>query len=157
MEEIFSNSPEETQIFAKKVVTKLMSDERERGTATIIALKGNLGAGKTVFVKGVAELLGVAETVTSPTYVIVKKYLLPEASPWREVVHIDAYRLEGEKDLMFIDWNGLATNPYNLILLEWPEQVGLGVPERAVWIEIEAVDEERRKIQYSNIDLQEEE
>jgi len=146
MEGIISSSPEETQKIAIKIVEFLKKNNGERGTSTIVALQGNLGAGKTVFVKGVAEYLGVKETVTSPTYVIEKIYTLPEDSHWKQLVHIDAYRLEGEKELSALGWSSLATDPNNLIMLEWPEQVGLGVPERALWLLFEVVDENTRKI-----------
>jgi tRNA threonylcarbamoyladenosine biosynthesis protein TsaE len=146
MKERVTKSPEETKELAGEIIEKLAMSEGERGTSTIIALQGNLGAGKTVFVKGVAEYLGVEGVVTSPTFVIEKVYMLPEDAPWKHLIHIDAYRLEGEEELSGIGWNDTATNPNNLIVMEWPEQVGLGVPERALWIEIEAVDENTRKI-----------
>jgi len=111
-----------------------------------VALQGNLGAGKTVFVKGAAQALGVTDEVTSPTFVIEKIYHLPEGAPWKHLVHIDAYRMEGEEELNTIGWHDIATDPNNLIMIEWPEQVGLGVPERAVWVEFEAVTEDTRRI-----------
>lgn len=146
MNHITTTSPEETQNIAKDIIDALLEEEGVRGTSTIIALKGDLGAGKTVFVKGVAEHLGVVGVVTSPTFVIEKIYALPEGAPWKHLVHIDAYRLEGEEELASIGWNTLATDPNNLICIEWPEQVGLGVPERAHWLEFESVDENTRTI-----------
>lgn len=146
MQEVITRTPEETQKLASRIISFLEKQEGVRGTSTIIALQGNLGAGKTVFAKGVAETLGVVETVTSPTFVIEKIYSIPEGSSWKFLIHIDAYRLEGEDELTTIGWNSIATDPNNLIIIEWPEQVGLGVPERAHWIEFEAVHETTRKI-----------
>ena len=151
MEEKITHSPEETKQLAGEVIEKLEAIEGERGTSTIIALQGNLGAGKTVFAKGVAEFLEVEDVVTSPTFVIEKVYKLKEGKPWKHLIHIDAYRLEGEEELGSIGWNDTATDPNNLIVMEWPEQVGLGVPERAVWIEIETIDENTRKYILPNI------
>jgi tRNA threonylcarbamoyladenosine biosynthesis protein TsaE len=146
MKKIITSSPEETQTLASKIVASLAKKSEERGTGTIVALQGNLGAGKTVFVKGVAEYLGIKEMVTSPTFVIEKIYTLPEGSLWKQLIHIDAYRLEGGEELSAIGWSSLATDPNNLIMMEWPEQVGLSVPERAIWIEFETVNEHTRKI-----------
>lgn len=143
---IITQSPEETKQIAMEIVALLASEKGVRGTSTIIALKGDLGAGKTVFVKGVAEHLGFQGVVTSPTFVIEKIYALPEGAPWRHLIHIDAYRLEGEEELDSIGWSAIATDPNNLICIEWPEQVGFGVPERACWIEIEATSETQRTI-----------
>jgi tRNA threonylcarbamoyladenosine biosynthesis protein TsaE len=143
---ITSHGPDETAQLAGRVVAALAAQPGLRGTSTIVALKGDLGAGKTVFVKGAARALGLGEVVTSPTFVIEKVYRLPDGAPWKHLVHIDAYRLEGETELRTIGWERTATDPGNLIMVEWPEQVGLGVPERAVWVEFETVDETTRKI-----------
>jgi tRNA threonylcarbamoyladenosine biosynthesis protein TsaE len=146
MQKVTTYSPEETQVLAGEIVTFLSKLDGIRGTSTIIALQGNLGAGKTVFAKGVAKFLGVKENVTSPTFVIEKQYTLPSEAPWKRLIHIDAYRLENETELSTIGWNSIATDPSNLIIIEWPEQVGLGVPERALWVEFEAVNETTRNI-----------
>lgn len=146
MREYTTHSPEETQNIASAIVTALGKIQGKRGTSTIIALQGNLGAGKTVFVKGVARVLGIEETITSPTFVIEKMYTLPEGKPWKKLIHIDAYRLQSEEELSSIDWVNIATDPNNLIVMEWPEQVGMGVPDRAVWIEFEVLDENTRKL-----------
>lgn len=153
MQEFITHTPEETQVLAHHVVDTLASMRVIRGTGTIIALQGNLGAGKTVFAKGVAEVLGVEEVVTSPTFVIEKVYQLSDEYPWKRFVHIDAYRLTGESDLHTIGWSEIATDPGNIVVLEWPEQVGLGVPERAVWLSFEQVDETTRKITVEGVEL----
>jgi len=142
-----STSIEETHQIAREVLEALQADDSIPGTGTIVALQGNLGAGKTVFVKGVAQTLGVIEEVTSPTFVIEKIYKLPEGGRWKQLVHIDAYRLEGEEELRAIDWGRVATDPGNLVMMEWPEQVGLGVPERAHWITFTVQDEHTRTIE----------
>ena len=146
MREYITTSPEETKELAARMLSTLQAEPGIRGTGTIVALQGDLGAGKTVFVKGVAEALGVQENVTSPTFVIEKIYPVPDPLPWKRLVHIDAYRLESEEELATIAWNDIVTDPGNLIMLEWPECVGMGVPERAYWLEFETIDENTRKI-----------
>lgn len=148
MTTLATHSPEDTEELACNIIHALKQDVGRAGTSTIIALQGNLGAGKTVFTKGLARCLGVEEVIKSPTFVIEKKYPILETGqyPWKQLIHIDAYRLHGEEDLTAIDWNTIATDPKNLIVIEWPEQVGLGVPERAYWIEFKTVDEHTRNI-----------
>lgn len=153
MQEFTTRSPEETQALARTLVEALAARPGMRGTGTIVALQGNLGAGKTVFVKGVAHALGSMEEVTSPTFVIEKIYDLPAGAPWKRLIHIDAYRLTGEDELATIGWGDIATDPNNLVMIEWPEQVGLGVPERAAWLEFVHGDERTRTIRVSNIEL----
>ena len=121
-----SSSPEELRIIAAEYIRAL----RPAAEATLVTLSGELGAGKTTFCQAAALALGVEETVTSPTYVIEKIYAL-EGKPWQRLVHIDAYRLTGAKDLGVLGWAELMVNPENLILLEWPERVADAIPASA--------------------------
>jgi len=96
--------------------------------ATVVGLIGELGAGKTSFVQGVAEALGITESVTSPTFVLEKIYQLVDA-PFGQLIHIDAYRLDGEHELKQLDWDTLIGNPKNLIVIEWADRVMRALPE----------------------------
>lgn len=144
--EYISKSLEETEQLAHKVVDAIRSRKAKPGTATIVALSGELGAGKTAFVKGIAKALGLSETVTSPTFVIEKVYYLEDMHPYTHLVHLDCYRLESGKELLSIGWNETATDPENLIFLEWPEKVEDILPLRAFRIDFEVVDPSTRKI-----------
>jgi tRNA A37 threonylcarbamoyladenosine biosynthesis protein TsaE len=132
--------------------------------ATLVGLSGHLGAGKTAFVKAVAKVLGVKEDVTSPTFVIMKIYETgsqftihnsqfntsrsiqntePERivdAPWHRLIHIDAYRLEKREELEVLNWEQLVADPYNLIMIEWPENVGLGSLDEIKTLKFEIVD-----------------
>jgi tRNA threonylcarbamoyladenosine biosynthesis protein TsaE len=130
----------DTREFAVRLVRTLAERERGRATATIIALSGDLGAGKTTLVQHIAATLGVEDYVTSPTFVLQQIYKLPEHAPWKRLVHIDAYRLEGGADMEALKWSTYATDPGNIICIEWPTQVPGAVPERAVWIDIAECD-----------------
>ena len=153
MQEFTTTSPEQTQDLAVRLIKELSRAGAVRGTSTIVALRGDLGAGKTIFVQGAARALGVDEQVTSPTFVIEKVYQLPEGRSWRHLIHIDAYRLSGEEELHTIGWGELATDPHNLIMIEWPERLGLGVPERAVRVTLEQVDERTRVIGIEGVEV----
>jgi tRNA threonylcarbamoyladenosine biosynthesis protein TsaE len=146
MQTFVTHTPIETGELARRLVESLCGERVYRGTATIITLQGALGAGKTVFAKGVAEALGVTETVTSPTYVIEKTYPLPPNYPWKQLIHIDAYRLQSEEELYTIRWHARAIDPGNIVLVEWPEQMGRGLPDWALSVTFEHVDEHTRRI-----------
>lgn len=119
-----TGSAEETVILARQFVDELLSVPGMPAMATIVALSGELGAGKTTFTKGVARALNVPDMVTSPTFVIEKIYYLDEPmGPFRRMIHIDAYRLEDPKELESIGWYEIASDPENLVLIEWPERV----------------------------------
>jgi tRNA threonylcarbamoyl adenosine modification protein YjeE len=117
------------------------------GGATVVALSGVLGAGKTAFVKAAAAELGVIEHVTSPTFVIMKIYDL-EGQKFDRLVHIDAYRLKGEHHLKVLRWDELLAEPRNLIFMEWPEQAEEAVPTDAIRISLRYSGENEREIVY---------
>ncbi len=101
--------------------------------ATVVALSGELGAGKTTFAQAMAKALGVEETVTSPTFVLEKIYAL-ENQKFARLVHVDAYRLKVAHELEVLGWKELLQDPGNLIILEWPENVADVVPKDAIRI-----------------------
>ena len=103
-----------------------------RGTeAAVVALHGELGAGKTAFVQALARHWGVADRVVSPTFLLERVYDLPQG-PFERLVHIDAYRLEGAEDLAPLGWEGIKEDPGNLICIEWAERVSEALPEHTV-------------------------
>lgn len=95
--------------------------------ATLTTLSGELGAGKTAFTKTVARTFGVEDIVTSPTFVLEKIYPL-QKQPFKNLIHIDAYRLEKGSDLALLELDTLMKDSDNLILLEWPERVADALP-----------------------------
>ena len=114
--------------------------------ATVVALSGDLGAGKTAFVKGAAKALGVTEHVTSPTFVIMKLY--PLRGAFKQLVHIDAYRLKGEHHLKVLGWDDLVRDPTNLIFVEWPEEAGGAIPASALRLTFRYSEDDGREIEY---------
>lgn len=146
MDERIISSIEELETYAKSVLSDLSSLPHEG--AVVLALTGDLGAGKTAFVKAVAKELGITEHITSPTFVIMKTYnLQPTAhSGFKSLTHIDAYRLESAHELEVLGWNELLADPDALIAIEWPEKVPGTIPNNAHHFSFEHVDETTRKI-----------
>lgn len=115
--------------------------------ATIVALSGELGAGKTTFVQAVARACGVQEPVQSPTFVIMQMYDIADSGTgFARLIHIDAYRLNNAHDIEILGWKELAADPRNLICIEWPEQVAGVVPETAQKVTLEGNGDSRRII-----------
>lgn len=117
-----SNSLEETDQVAKDWLKEASERYRDAHEALVVGLSGNLGAGKTSFTKAVAKELGIKEDITSPTFVIMKMYDT-DRSPWKKLIHIDAYRLERGEDLRVLGFEKLVADKTNLIIIEWPENV----------------------------------
>jgi tRNA threonylcarbamoyladenosine biosynthesis protein TsaE len=110
---------------AEDIVSSIVPREDR---AFIIGLSGDLGAGKTAFTKEIAGSLGVREEVTSPTFVIEKRYAT-DSKKFSSLVHIDAYRLKDETELMKIRFGETMSVPDRLIVIEWPELVQKALPD----------------------------
>ena len=120
---------------------------KKNDTAFVVGLSGDLGAGKTTFTKEVARILGVVETVVSPTFVIEKIYKLT-GSVFENLIHIDAYRLKNPAELTVLGWDELIKDPKNLILVEWPENIKGCLPDRSLSVNFEHVNENSRGIKW---------
>ncbi len=138
-------SEEEMFALAASFVRTIQDTKYKIQAATVVSLTGELGAGKTTFVKGIARSLGVRETVTSPTFVIMKIYKLVR-QPWRHLVHIDAYRLESPEELRALGWGEIVTDPKNLILVEWAEKVRPFLPRGYRLISFNYIGDNERRV-----------
>jgi tRNA threonylcarbamoyladenosine biosynthesis protein TsaE len=146
---IQSNSVEETQKLAESLAKEIITEPSNKG-AFIIALHGELGAGKTSFAQGVAKGLGIEERVLSPTFIVVKEFPISKKNSFSNLIHIDCYRLEKSKDLLDLGWSGMISDPSNIILVEWAEKVKDILPEDTRDIHLSFIDETTREIQLSD-------
>lgn len=142
MKSIISHSLDETNTVAEGFLVSLKGGV----VATIVALSGDLGSGKTAFAKEAGSLLGIPrDEITSPTFVIMKVFDI-EDKRFKKFVHIDAYRLESNQELENLGWKELTADPKNLIFIEWPEKVADIIPKDAITVRFEPVDEDTRTI-----------
>ena len=117
---------------------------KELTAPAIVLLEGELGAGKTCFVRGLCEGLGGDPTqVNSPTFVIMQEY---EVDRGIRLVHIDAYRLSGAEELDTIGWDELLSDPLTIIAIEWPSKITDALPEHAITVSIEHLREYERSL-----------
>ena len=131
--EFLTNSPEETETLGEKLAKQLKP-------GTVLAYRGDLGAGKTAFTRGLARGLGYTEPVTSPTYTIVNEYL----GGRMPLFHFDMYRLSSADDLFDIGWEDYLERG-GVCAVEWSENVPEAM-EGAVEVSIEKTGEDSRKI-----------
>ncbi len=127
---ITSHSEEETFEIAQTVADSLQGGD-------VLALSGELGAGKTAFVKGLAEALGVSHTITSPTFVVMKVYDVPAHETITTLCHVDAYRLSSGNDLEDIGIGDYMGAPNTITVIEWAKRVKDIIPEDAIWMTFE--------------------
>ncbi len=131
--EYITHSPEETEAVGRALGRILPA-------GTVLAYRGDLGAGKTAFTRGLAQGLGATDTVTSPTYTIVNEYL----SGRLPLFHFDMYRLSCADDLFDIGWEDYLARE-GICAVEWSENV-LDALDNPVWICIEKIGPDCRKI-----------
>jgi len=144
---MLSKSLEDTEKIAKNFVNEFLSKKANEGKALVVGLYGDLGSGKTTFTKAVAKILKIKEDITSPTYVLIKNYQL-ENNSRKQLIHIDAYRLDLSKELLSIGWGDIVGNSENIIFIEWPERVADILPENHIKINFEFLSENERQIKY---------
>ncbi len=123
----------------------------KQNAATIIALSGDLGAGKTTFTQALARELGIEDSVQSPTYVLMKSYPIAYKG-FDKLVHIDAYRLDDPKEFATLDPESFLQDPKALVCIEWPEKVGGELPKPDIEIKFssEGAGEGERFVEMEN-------
>ncbi len=132
-----SKSEKETTALAKQFVASLKAGET-------VGLIGELGAGKTAFVKGVAKALRIKQRVNSPTFVLMRVYKVAKHSSIKHLVHVDAYRLHKAASLSAIGLDDYIEDPSSLVLIEWADRVKAIMPKKAIVIRFKHTASGRR-------------
>ena len=149
---IVSLSPEQTRSIGYELGRQLrqtfadaIAPSGRTDLSIVLTLSGNLGAGKTTLTQGVAAGLGIAESVTSPTFTLVREYELPSGNPQQPftLFHVDAYRLgdNPEVDAATFGLEEIVETSNSLIIVEWAERLESILPLERIEIEIDYVDD----------------
>lgn len=120
-----SRSPKETAIFAVETC-KLVIKQKCNG-ARVVALHGELGAGKTAFAKSFLKTLGIKKRIVSPTFVLLKRYPL---NTGQTAYHMDAYRIKNSRECIPLGLKKILKDKNAIILIEWPEQIPRILPKK---------------------------
>jgi tRNA threonylcarbamoyladenosine biosynthesis protein TsaE len=143
--QIESKSLQQTKQAALLVVEKI-NNLSSTSNAIVVLLQGDLGSGKTTFTKYLAKALGVSQTITSPTFVIFKRYSLNKHKRFNNLFHFDCYRLESKNDLEILGFEEIVRSPTNIVVLEWPENVQYSWPHKTIKINFSLLGEKSRNI-----------
>ena len=138
MVEMVTKNEQETKKVARLLAEEIVNKPLKIRGAVAIGLEGELGSGKTRFVQGFAKGLGIHQRLTSPTFVLMKKY--------KNLYHIDCYRLNKPKELLDLDFKEIISDPKNIVLIEWAEKVRSILPKDIIWIKFEIISPKQRKI-----------
>jgi tRNA threonylcarbamoyladenosine biosynthesis protein TsaE len=150
-----SKSVLETEKIAGNLA-KQIGEMRAGERAVVVALEGELGAGKTTFTKAFARALGVKQKLTSPTFVIMRHYEIESRitnhesrNKFKTLIHIDAYRLNNGNELKLLGIEEILKNPGNIILIEWSDRVEEILSAGVIKVHIDHIDENTRRINVS--------
>lgn len=138
---IISNSPLQTKKIAKTLAQELQGNE-------VICLVGDLGGGKTTFVQGLALGLGIKEKITSPSFVLIKKYQI--AKKHRLLFHIDCYRLKRPQDILDLGFEEIISQKNALVVIEWADKIKKILPKKRLEIKFVYAGKNKRKIIFSS-------
>lgn len=152
MIEVLPKTPKETQKIAKILAEEIKRMAISGKGALVIALDGELGAGKTTFAQGFVAGLGIKEKITSPTFLIMKKielhkHLLKTKNyklKARYLYHLDCYRLKNEKDLIDLGIKNILAEPENIVLIEWAQKIKKILPKNIIKIEFKYLSDKKR-------------
>src|SRR5689334_25189361 len=123
--EILSQSPEQTRQMGVRLGNALQPGD-------LVCLQGNLGAGKTTFVQGIAQGWGSLDSVSSPTFILVNMY---RRSDGAQLFHLDTYRLESEAEGAELDLDSMMAE--GILIVEWPERLGGLIPQERLWVTLD--------------------
>ena len=132
-----TNSPEETIELGIRIGNKLKKGD-------VIAMQGTLAAGKTTITKGIAQALGITDTITSPTFCLISEYYgkMP-------LYHMDVYRLDGEEDFVNLGTDDMIYGD-GVSIIEWSEKIMNELPKKTIILKITPQDDGSRKIELEN-------
>jgi len=134
--EIRSHSPDQTRLVGMRLGGVLQ-------TGDVICLQGDLGAGKTTFVQGIAQGWGSLDSVSSPTFILVNMYRREDKS---QLFHVDAFRLDSTLEAEELDLDSMLAD--GALIIEWPERMNGLVPNQRLWVKLDHIDKEQREMKF---------
>lgn len=132
-----TNSSEETQKIAEEFAHTLKGGE-------VLCLYGDLGYGKTTYIQGLAKGLGIKAKIISPTFIIMRSYKIK----LKIFHHVDLYRINTKQEIVDLGLLDIMKDPGSIVAIEWPGKMGKLLPDKRIDIEIEYIDENKRKIDF---------
>jgi len=156
MQKIYiTKSSQQTKKLGEKMAKKFLEFPQKKN-ALVIGLFGDLGGGKTTFLQGFAKGLGIKEKITSPTFVILKKFQIPnhklqtnhksQITNYKHFYHIDCYRIQKPEEILSIGFKEIISEPKNIVAIEWAEKIEKILPKDFIKIKFDFGNKNTRKI-----------
>ncbi|MEA3293161.1 MAG: tRNA (adenosine(37)-N6)-threonylcarbamoyltransferase complex ATPase subunit type 1 TsaE [Patescibacteria group bacterium] len=149
LKKYLTNNPSQTEKIATQMGKKFLKTSFPK-KAIILGLEGELGSGKTTFLKAFARGLGIRKKVLSPTFVIMKKFKVSKGKTYRYFYHFDCYRIKNSKEFQALGFREIFSDPKNIIAVEWANKIKKIMPKHTIWMKFEFIDEKKRNILINN-------
>lgn len=159
-----TKSQNQTKKLGEKIAKDILKKYQKTNSAVVLKLIGELGSGKTTFLQGFAKGLGIKGNITSPTFILMKKYpILPICAKkdsriftdknlckFINFYHIDCYRIQKPKEILALGLKEIILNNKNIVAIEWADRILKLLPKNSILIKFEFLDEKKRKITIKN-------
>lgn len=161
MKKYITKSCTETQKLGENFAKEILACEKRSHEsahankgATVLALTGNLGGGKTTFLQGFAKGLAIQDKILSPTFVIYKKFQIsPTVKSTLSRVfyggyfyHFDCYRINKPEEILELNFKEIISNPKNIVAIEWPEKIKKYLPKNFTLLKFKFIDQNTREL-----------
>lgn len=127
-----SFSSAKTRELGRAFAAVIIARGPRRDGATVVALVGELGSGKTTFTQGFLRALGVRGTITSPTFILMRPHRITRGG-FKRAIHVDTYRLKDSHSLAALGFKEILKDPANVIIIEWADRVRRILPKNTMW------------------------
>jgi len=144
MEKFQTKSEKETEKLGEEIGKKILKEKLGK-VAKVIALEGDLGGGKTTFLKGFAKGLGIKEKILSPTFILIRKFQIP-STKFQNFYHIDCYRIEKPREILNLSFREIIKDPQNIVAIEWAEKIKKILPRKVLKIKFKILEKKEREI-----------
>lgn len=152
---MISSSASQTKKLGEKLAKQILSNSLSQKGAFVIALRGELGSGKTTFIQGLAKGLYIRKSILSPTFVIMRRYTISNKI-WRDYknfYHFDCYRINNAKEILSLGFANIVSDQHNIVAIEWPEKIKKALPKNTLSLKFKHLGGSKREIKASSISV----
>jgi len=141
-----TTSPFQTKNLGEKIAREILASPKKE-KAEIVGLMGELGSGKTTFLKGFAKGLGIKEKILSPTFIIMRKSKIQNPkSKFQYLYHIDCYRIRQPKEVLELGFKEIISAPQNIVCIEWADKIKKILPQNTIILKFKFAGKNKREI-----------
>lgn len=141
-------SSRETKFLGKKIAQELIKKSKKRRKikeALVFALKGDLGSGKTTFIQGFIQGLGLKKRSPSPTFILFRRFPIFRCAEFSNCYHIDAYRLKKPNEFLKLGFKKIIKDNQNIVLIEWADKIKKYLPADVIWLSFDFGEQENER------------